>query len=96
MKELPFSIFYDLIEAAERAENEKTLFPFFVCGWAVARIRGEQPPSFEEFMRATMPEPSGGDAGSENRASPEEEAAAIMKEFAPIIAAEKEREERRG
>ena len=96
MKELPFSIFYDLIEAAERAENEKTLFPFFVCGWAVARIRGEQPPSFEEFMRATMPEPSGGDAGSENRASPEEEAAAIMKEFAPIIAAEKEREERHG
>ena len=96
MKELPFSIFYDLIEAAERAENEKTLFPFFVCGWAVARIRGEQPPSFEEFMRATMPEPSGGGAESENRASPEEEAEAIMKEFAPIIAAEKEREERRG
>ena len=87
---------YDLIEAAERAENEKALFPFFVCGWVVARIRGEQPPSFEQFMRAITPESSGGGAGSENRKSPEEEAEAIMNEFAPIIAAEKERREHRG
>lgn len=87
---------YDLVEAEERAENERKLFPFFVCGWALARIRGETPPDFEEFMRVSMSEQQSESSGSEKRKSAEEEAAAIMDEFAPIIAAEKERRERYG
>jgi len=75
---LPLSALNGLIKAAAKREKEHTLFPLWLAGYAVARIKNEKFIDFEDFIGDKAPKAKSADMTAEE----------IEKEFAPIIAAD--------
>lgn len=82
-----------LIEAAEQKEKERTLLPLWLARYTIEKLKGNDDfMTFEQFLEATAKAPTA-PAATPNRELTAEE---IIKEFAPIIAADQLRSAKNG
>lgn len=82
-----------LIEAAERKEKERGLLPLWLARWAIEKLKGNNDfMTFAQFIEAAESEPTNPAATPNNELTAEE----IIKEFAPIIAADQLRSAKNG
>lgn len=81
----------ELVKAAADHDLEKQLLPLWLAHFAIKTLQGGKPMSFEEML-CTVRGGEQGAAAPSSKMTAEE----IMKEFAPIIAADKLRREKRG
>ncbi len=82
-----------LIETAGRKEKERTLLPLWLAGYAIEKLKGNNDfITFEKFIEAADSEPAKPAATPNQELTAEE----IMKEFAPIIAADQLRSAKHG
>lgn len=82
-----------LIETAGQKEKERALLPLWLAGYAIEKLKGNNDfMTFEKFIEATDSEPAKPAATPNQELTAEE----IMKEFAPIIAADQLRSAKHG
>lgn len=82
-----------LIEAAEQKEKERSLLPLWLARYAIEKLKGNDDfMTFAQFLEATESELKTPAATPNNELTAEE----IMKEFAPIIAADQLRSAKNG
>lgn len=93
IKELPLSLLGELINTAVEREQEKQLFPLWLAYYAAKTLKKESALPFEEFLHAAR---SDAENGAANAAATQPTAEDIIKEFAPIIAADELRRAKRG
>lgn len=82
-----------LIKAAEQKEKERGLLPLWLARWTIEKLKGNDDfMTFAQFIEATESESTNPAATPKKELTAEE----IMKEFAPIIAADQLRSAKNG
>lgn len=94
IKELPLSLLGELIKSAHEREREKRLLPLWLAYYAAKTLKREPAMPFEEFLTAAQAEAAGETAAQTTVKQPTAEE--IIKEFAPIIAADELRRAKHG
>lgn len=84
----------ELIKTAQTRESEKKLLPLWLAYYAAKTLQREPAMPFEEFLTAAQAEATGEVAAQTTAKQPTAEE--IIKEFAPIIAADELRRAKRG
>lgn len=93
IKELPLSLLGELITTASEREQETRLLPLWLAYYAAKTLKNEPAMPFEEFLTASRPVAAGAVAAAPKKQPTAEE---IIKEFAPIVAADELRRAKRG
>lgn len=91
IKELPLSLLGELISAAVKQDRERQLLPLWLTDYAVKTIQHEAVMSFSDFISSVLPA-----ADTTTATKKEQTAEEIIKEFAPLIAADELRRAKHG
>lgn len=93
IKELPLSLLGELITTASDREQETRLLPLWLAYYAAKTLKNEPAMPFEEFLNSSSSETDGNAWAPAAKQPTAEE---IIKEFAPIVAADELRRTKRG
>lgn len=95
IQSLPLSFLGELLHHAEREEQrkerdelEKRLFPLWLANYALSKMNGGEVMDYDEFIARSL---DTGQADRREERAPKRTAEEIMKDFAPLVAADRKK-----